>query len=261
VLAHHPKPVVKPLLIISTFGRVITMQIPNSDKQIAGVKLILNRDKEASHQVTLGTSEMLIYLDTMIVQYIADYYDYIYQDIASKDEIPNPVSEIKLATELTALRRLVFIEQFFDWVVAAPTHLMDELLAGRPNQSQLETYKTLSQAWEDSLNWWTKGIKPSEEKVSSIEHWLTSLNLRDKTDRHHLAEAIALQAAWFLTNDNNIIKRVNQKRNELRNVTDDISLLDPDLNSNQVLKGLLRITKVARPSEFVAGFEEQFLFP
>jgi hypothetical protein len=230
-------------------------------KQLAGVKLILNYDNEAGHQITFGTSQMLIYLDTMIVQYISDYYDYIYQEISSEHEIPNPVSEPKLATELAALRRLVFIEQFFDWVVAAPTHLMDELLSGKPTPSQLETYKTLSQSWKDSLNWGDEGIEPDEEKILSIYHWLGSLNLRDKPDRRNLAEAITLQASWFLTNDKNIIKRVNQKRDELRDITDDIVLLNPALNASQILERLLTITKVARPSEFIAAIEERFLFP
>jgi len=241
----------------TALGRVNAMQA----KQLAGVKLILNYDKEADRQVNSGTSQTLIYLDTMIVQHIADYFDYIYQDIFSEREIPNPVSQLKLATELMALRRLVFIEQFFDWVVAAPSHLMDELLSGKPTQSQLEIYKTLSQAWKDSLNWGNEGIEPNEEKILSIDNWLTSLNLRDKPDRRNLAEAIALQASWFLTNDKNIIKRVNQKRDELRNITDDIVLLSPDLNSNQILRRLLAITKVARPSEFIATIEERFLFP
>ena len=230
-------------------------------KHLAGVKLILNYDKEADHQITFGTSQMLIYLDTMIVQHISDYYDYIYQDISSEYEIPSPVSEPKLATELAALRRLVFIEQFFDWVVAAPTHLMDELLSGKPTPSQLETYKTLSQSWKDLLNWENEGIEPDEEKILSIYHWLGSLNLRDKPDRRNLAEAIALQASWFLTNDKNIIKRVNQKREELMDITDDIALLNPDLNANQILKRLLTITKVTRPSEFIAAIEEHCIFP
>jgi hypothetical protein len=46
-------------------------------KKLAGVKLLLNYDKEAGHQITFGTSQMLIYLDTMIVQHISDYYDLI----------------------------------------------------------------------------------------------------------------------------------------------------------------------------------------
>jgi hypothetical protein len=239
------------------FGKAIVMQ----PKQLAGVKLILNTDTAADHQVIFGTSQMLIYLDTMIVQHISDYFDYVYQDIASEYAIPNPVSELKLAAELTALRRLVFVEQFFDWVVAAPSHLMDELLSGKPTHPQLETYKTLSQAWKDSLNWENKDIEPNEEMIISIDNWLISLNLRDKPDRRNLAEAIALQASWFLTNDKNIIKRVNQKRDELRDITDDIALLDPDLNANQILKRLLSITRVARPSEFIAVIEERFLFP
>ena len=44
-------------------------------KQLAGVKLILNTDTAADHEVIFGTSQMLIYLDTMIVQHISDYFD------------------------------------------------------------------------------------------------------------------------------------------------------------------------------------------
>jgi hypothetical protein len=62
-------------------------------------------------------------------------------------------------------------------------------------------------------------------------------------------------------NDKNIIKRVNQKRDELRNISDDIVLLNPELNANQILKKLLATIKVARPSEFIAAIEERFLFP
>jgi hypothetical protein len=205
---------------------------------------------------------MLIYLDTMLIQYISDYFDYIYQDVLSQEEIPNPANEPKLAAELAALRRLVFIEQFFDWVVAAPSHLMSELLSGKPNQSQVKTYKTLFSAWKDSSSYCGEScIEPDEDKIQSIHFWLESLNLRDKPDRRNLAEAMALQASWFLTNDKNIINRAKQKLEEVKNTSDGIRLFDYEFNINQILKKLLMSTKVSRPSEFIVEIEAKFIFP
>ena len=200
--------------------------------------------------------DMLIYLDTMIVQYIADYNDYIFQDFLSEKEIPNPIGEPKLATELAALRRIVFLEQFGHWDIAAPAHLMNELQTGKPTRPQLETYGILLQAWKDSLSWWNEGIEPNEEKISSFEHLLASLKLQHKADRRHLAEAVALQASWFLTNDENVIKRTREKQNELKSITDETRLLDPQHNVNQMLKAILEQTNVARSSECVEFLEK-----
>lgn len=225
-------------------------------KQLAGVQLVLD------HQVAIGSNQMLIYLDTMLIQYISDYYDYIFQDLVSQEETSNPANEPKLAAELAALRRLVFIEQFFNWTVAAPSHLLGELLSGKPSQSQVETYRTLSLAWRDSSSYWGEGyIEPDEDKKYTIYLWLESLNLRDKPDRRNLAEAMALQASWFLTNDRNIIARVQQKLEEIENISDDVRLFDHELNTNQILKNLLMKTKVSRPSQFIAEIEAKFVFP
>lgn len=199
---------------------------------------------------------MLIYLDAMIVQYIADYNDYIFQDILSTEEISNPVGEPILATELAALRRIVLLEQFGHWDIAAPAHLMNELLTGKPTQPQLETYGILSQAWKDSLSWWNESIEPDEEKISSIEYLLASLKFQHKADRRHLAEAVALKASWFLTNDKNIIKRTREKQNELKSITNETRPLDAQHNVNQMLKRILGLTTIARPSECVEILEK-----
>jgi len=85
---------------------------------------------------------MLIYLDANVVQYCADNEDFIFGD--------NPASSIndgKLLRELTALRRLVQIEQLgTGWAFAAPLHLMNELLAGIPRPNQRKVYNVLLQA-------------------------------------------------------------------------------------------------------------------
>jgi len=197
---------------------------------------------------------MLIYLDAMIVQYIAEYRDFIFQGIISEHEVTNPANEPKLAAELQALRRLAFLEQFEHWVFAAPAHLVNELLAGKPTNAQREAYKILSQAWEDSA--WIESIKANEEKVSSIERLLFFLKIKDKPDKRHLAEAMALGASWFLTNDTNIIKRTRQKQRELKNLTGEIVMDNPLLTANQMLIRLLDATTVARPSECVQRVEK-----
>ena len=164
---------------------------------------------------------MLIYLDTMIVQYCADYEDFIF----AVDE-RNPVSEPKLAGELLALQRLVELEQFGNWSFAAPTHLMSELLAGRPTATQRRVYALLLQTWRESG--WKEFFEASEGKVLSIDHALISLEFHDAADRRHLAEAIALEASWFLTNDKNILHRTRKERQEI---------------------GQVRQVRVAQPSE------------
>lgn len=202
---------------------------------------------------------MLIYLDAMLVQYVADYLDFIFQDIIFEHEVTCPTNEPKLAAELQALRRLAFLEQFGHWDFAAPRHLITELLSGRPINSQREAYKVLSQAWEDST--WAESIEASKDKISSIEDLIFLLKLKDKADRHHLAEAMALEASWFLTNDTDIIKKVRQKQRELDKLTDEIVLNDPVLTANQMLKNLLTITTVARPTECVPKIEQYLSLP
>ena len=55
----------------------------------------------ASTQILLfPINQMLIYLDAMIVQHVADHADFIFQDIISDQNIRNPAKEAKLAAEL-----------------------------------------------------------------------------------------------------------------------------------------------------------------
>ena len=166
---------------------------------------------------------MLIYLDTMLVQYCADHDYFIFGDTDT-----NPVNEPQLATELASLRQLVELEQFGDWTFAAPQHLMKELLAGMPTSKQRRVYAVLLQAWQESG--WEEFFERNEEKILSIDQSLKPLELKGAADRRHLAEAIALNASWFLTNDKNIIRRT---RGQGQNI------------------GQVHQVRVARPSECI----------
>lgn len=147
---------------------------------------------------------MLIYLDANIVQYCADHEDFI---LCQADKCP--IDEPKLRRELLALRQLVELDQFADWVFAAPRHLIGELHAGERTAQQRETYTLFRQAWEDSES--VQEFLPNQDSVDSIEKSLTCLNLKDSADRRHLAEAIALNASWFLTNDREIVRKSGGK--------------------------------------------------
>jgi hypothetical protein len=111
----------------------------------------------------------------------------------------------------------------------------------------------LFQAWKKSS--WLEEPDINDEKVASIEHLLSSLKYEHKADKHHLAEAMALGASWFITNDKNIINITCQKKSELSNLTDEYMLDDPQLTTNQILKRLLNITTVVRPSQCVKELE------
>jgi hypothetical protein len=150
---------------------------------------------------------MLIYCDANILQYIADHEDFVFGEMI----VPQTKSAL-LYRELKALRALIEFELEIEqlevanmWHVAAPIHLMKELHSGKPTDIQQEVYSILLQAWFDSD--WQDRIRASEEKVRSIDESLCILNLRHAADRRHLAEAIALEASWFLTNDKDIIKK------------------------------------------------------
>lgn len=163
---------------------------------------------------------MLIYLDANIAQYCADYDDFIFGGLAQC-----PVTEPKLRQELTALKELVKLEQLgSDWVFAAPDHLIQELRGGNPSGNQLEVYRVLREAYENS-GWLEEGL-PHEDDINRVEISLEFLNLKQAADRRHLAEAVALGASWFLTNDREVIKKVRE-----------------------VLGGNIQHTRVCRPSE------------
>jgi len=143
---------------------------------------------------------MLIYLDANIVQYCADDSDFVFG--AADRPLTN---DVKLRKELKAIRRLVDLEQLGNWEFAAPAHRLAELRAGRPTALQLETYKVLEDAWDAGK--WRDDESSAEETISEIEKSLTALKLRHAADRRHLAEALALGASWFLTNDDEVIRK------------------------------------------------------
>lgn len=139
---------------------------------------------------------MLIYLDANLAQYYADYHGFILGDSAA----PPPINE-PLLRELKALRQIVELGQLGEgWHVATLKHLMQELLC-KPTPRQREVYSILLQAWQETGH--QEANQATEEKIATIERSLYPLRLKDK-DRRHLAEAIALGAVWFLTNDKTI---------------------------------------------------------
>lgn len=149
---------------------------------------------------------MVIYLDANLVQYCADYRDFILGDIAV------PCVNAPLLRELKALRRIFELEQLGEgWHVAAPRHLIQELLYKPPASDQKEVYSILLRAWQEAGQ--QEADEASEEEIGEIEHSLYSLRLKDK-DRRHLAGAIALRAVWFLTNDKKLINHTRPKKNK-----------------------------------------------
>ena len=143
---------------------------------------------------------MLIYLDANIVQYCADEEDFIFGD---SDMCRS--ADRKFQKELMALRRLVELEQLGDWHFVASPHLMAELHAGKPRNHQRKVYKVLQEAWNDSV--YSEDSRPTDEKIRGIEQSSSRLKLKHAPDQRHLAEAIALNASWFLTNDKEVVKK------------------------------------------------------
>jgi len=141
---------------------------------------------------------MLVYLDANIVQYCADYQDYIFGD-SSK----TPIGKPRFKKELSALRRLIEIERLGDWVFASSPKLVSELYAGRPTICQTKVYDLLQQYY--GASGWDEAFLIDAEEIVRIEGSLKTLLLRSD-DRRHLAEAIALNASWFLTNDAGIVR-------------------------------------------------------
>lgn len=140
---------------------------------------------------------MLIYLDANLVQYCADYEDFIFEG----SDVP-PVNDPKLLRELEGLQQIVELEQLGEgWHAGAPKHLMRELLC-EPTDNQRRVYYTLWQAWKEAAQQEAHDL--GEETITQIEQSLRPLHLKDK-DRRHLAEAIGLGAVWFLTNDKRLI--------------------------------------------------------
>jgi hypothetical protein len=147
--------------------------------------------------------KMLIYLDANIVQYCAGW---------ETKQRPDP----KLMIELQSLDEIIELATYAEtqdldhrWDVAAPEHLLDELERGRPTERQLRTYGDLREAWQDC------GIErhgiPDAETVDRIQRRLARLKLKDPPDTLHLAEAVAMGAAWFVTCDKEVLKKTRNK--------------------------------------------------
>jgi hypothetical protein len=146
---------------------------------------------------------MLIYLDANIVQYCAGGLR----------------PDGKLEIELDALDEIIELASHAEvqdldhrWDVAAPKHLLDELERGRPTPEQLRTYRSLREAWHDLGV--EKHGSPDAEAVYRVQLRLARLNLKDPPDTLHLAEAVAMGAAWFLTLDKEILRKTRSKENE-----------------------------------------------
>jgi hypothetical protein len=155
----------------------------------------------------LAKRDMLIYLDANIVQYCADHWSFV---SGASPVCQNP--DRKLQKELGALRSLVEMEQLSDWTFAATAHLLAELRAGKPTNDQVDTCELLQQAWGDSI--WSGKSRANEDAIRKVEQSLADLRLKDAADRRHLAEAIALNASWFLTNDKDILKKAKSPKAE-----------------------------------------------
>ena len=150
---------------------------------------------------------MLIYLDSNIVQYCADYGDFVFdREGAKQPPNRNLKMELRAISEIIELAVRAEVQDIdHRWDVAAPRHLLKELHRGNPTQEQLETYRSLREAWHDL------GIEehgtPDVGVINAAERRLRRLNLRDAPDRLHLAEAVAIGASWFITLDKDIIKK------------------------------------------------------
>ena len=87
---------------------------------------------------------MLINLDSNLAQYYADFQGFILEDTAP------PSTNKPLLRELEALRQIVELVQLGEgWHVAAPKHLMQELLC-KPTPERREIYSVLLQAWQEA---------------------------------------------------------------------------------------------------------------
>ena len=151
---------------------------------------------------------MLVYLDTMILQYCIDYAEFVFGEISGKTH-ECPTSDLNLKQELWALRQLIYYDQMANLVYACSPELLRELKAAKPNESQRKLCSFLEEAWKESG--WSEAYPLESSEILRIENSLKHLNLRDPPDRRHLAEAIVLKASWFLTNDKDIIRKCKQR--------------------------------------------------
>lgn len=146
---------------------------------------------------------MLIYLDANIVQYCVGWEAMQWADP-------------KLMIELQALDEIIELAAYAEaqdldhrWDVAAPKHLLDELERGHPTKEQLRTYRDLREAWQE-LGVEKHGT-PDAESVERVQRRLARLKLKHPPDTLHLAEAVVMGAAWFLTYDKEVLKKTRNK--------------------------------------------------
>lgn len=137
---------------------------------------------------------MLIYLDANIVQYCADFDGYL-----SGDSRECPVRDSWLRGQLEGLRELIELDQHGHWDFAAPEELLRELHRGRPTREQRKTYPILERA--------TMTPEPDRRRVDNVSACLIGLGL-SRSDRRQLATAAAMGASWFITCDQEIVRRV-----------------------------------------------------
>jgi len=137
---------------------------------------------------------MLVYLDANIVQYCADFDGYL-----SGDSRECPVVHSWLRGQLEGLRQLIELDQHGHWDFAAPEELLRELHRGRPTREQGETYPILERV--------RMTPEPDRRRVDSVSACLIGLGL-SRADRRQLATAAAMGASWFITCDQEIVRRV-----------------------------------------------------
>ncbi len=153
---------------------------------------------------------MLFYLDTMIVQFCADYEDFLWS-LISGTNIECPVKHHYIRDDLYDLRKLIYFEQQWNVEFAAPDHLLEELYGGRPTPNQRETYEILRKSWEGHSY-----PVLSDRELEGIERSFVPSDLKDPPDRRHLAIAIALDASWFLTTDKEILRKTGGMVRDVR---------------------------------------------
>ena len=148
-------------------------------------------------------------MDSMYLQYCADFHDFVFGVV---DECT--LVQSKLRKEVIALRTLSELDQFGNIVYAASPQLVSELYAGKTTDEQRAVYASLLDAWKSSG--WIDEFPLNRREVAANERKLEKLRLNDVKDRRHLAEAIALNASWFLTNDNDIIEKCQGRKLPMR---------------------------------------------
>jgi len=128
---------------------------------------------------------------------VAAFEDYILGNISVL-----PVSEPRLSAEVVAMRRLVELDQYADFVFAYSPMLMRELLGVNVPERRRTIYQTLADSWAQSGEEIPIDL---EERADQIQSSLRDLDIED-SDRRHLAEAIAINSNWLLTNDRRFVE-------------------------------------------------------